>query len=51
MILKAAPPQIYKDQMAGLINLYDGVDMEIMERLSQKPPYSVCSAEQGSRRL
>jgi len=39
-VLKATSPQIYKDQLAGLIKVlsrHDGVDMEIMERLSQKP--------------
>ncbi len=39
-VLKATSPQIYKDQLVGLIKVlsrHNGVDMGIMERLSQKP--------------
>ena len=38
-LLKATSPQIYKDQLAGLMKVlsrHDDIDLEIMERLSQK---------------
>ena len=43
-LLKATSPNIYKDQLAGLIKIlsrHDGMDMEIMEKISHKPRLTV----------
>jgi hypothetical protein len=39
-LLKATSPQIYKDQLAGLIKIlsrHDEVNLDVMEKLSQRP--------------